>query len=75
MKLIILFVTLTGCATENDLFTQRDLFVRIHELAARREDKEVCYTLTQPDTIRGHYCLEFTESDVDQDGYVLVREP
>ena len=51
MRLFILLIFLTGCG---------DRTIRLHRAAKLLGDThKVCYTITDPEDIRGYYCLEY----------------
>lgn len=57
MKFIVFLIFLIGCT---------DRATQVHEAAKLLGSKnKVCYTATQPENIRGYYCLQYVrESEV-----------
>jgi hypothetical protein len=51
MKLFVFLVFLIGCS---------DRATQVHETAKLLgSEQKVCYTATQPENIRGYYCLQY----------------
>lgn len=52
MKLLLLLLLLTGCATNE--------YVESHKFLKKNSDffNEVCYTIHSPDDVSGNYCLK-----------------